>query len=366
MINLLFMAKFDETSRGSGAAFGTHRVIHPQGALPQAAEKLDNRPGIFDNELQIAVDTLHIDSASFSQMMEQVKQQGGASMAEGIETIILQNIEQRGKQINSITGSGGMLMGRVSQVGKSYHGPEKFQKGDEVATLVSLTLTPLLIDRIKEVHVQGNRKGQVDCEGTAIVFSDAPVSKIPKDLPREVALSILDVCGAPAQVKRMVQPKQNILILGAGGKSGLLCLAQARKSLGKTGVLMAIDYSNESVARIEKLKAVDHVAEGNAQNPMEIYSIVSEWTKGRLCDLVINTANVRQTEMATILSCRSEGTAYFFNMATSFPKATLGAEGIGKDVLLVMGNGFTPGHAQLSLDLVREDKTLLNCFRSTH
>jgi L-erythro-3,5-diaminohexanoate dehydrogenase len=36
--------------------------------------------------------------------------------------------------------------------------------------------------------------------------------------------------------------------------------------------------------------------------------------------------------MASILCTKEDGIAYFFSMATDFTKATLGAEGVGKDI----------------------------------
>lgn len=47
-----------------GCRYGTHRVITPEGTLPQPALKLDNTMSIYDNELLIDVQTLNIDSAS--------------------------------------------------------------------------------------------------------------------------------------------------------------------------------------------------------------------------------------------------------------------------------------------------------------
>ena len=50
-----------------GNRFGTHRVIEPKGILPQPANKLDNNmEEIYDNEILIDVQTLNIDSASFT------------------------------------------------------------------------------------------------------------------------------------------------------------------------------------------------------------------------------------------------------------------------------------------------------------
>jgi L-erythro-3,5-diaminohexanoate dehydrogenase len=40
-------------------------------------------------------------------------------------------------------------------------------------------------------------------------------------------------------------------------------------------------------------------------------------------------------------------------MATSFSAAALGAEGMAADVTMLVGNGYTPGHAALALGLYR-------------
>ena len=57
-----------------GCKYGTHRVIEPKGVLPQPANKIDNNMDeIYDNEILIDVQTLNIDSASFTQIEEQAK-----------------------------------------------------------------------------------------------------------------------------------------------------------------------------------------------------------------------------------------------------------------------------------------------------
>ena len=62
--------------------------------------------------------------------------------------------------------------------------------------------------------------------------------------------------------------------------------------------------------------------------------------------------------MASLLLVRDGGTVIFFSMATSFTTAALGAEGVGKDATLLIGNGYVPGHADLSLDLLRRNPKL--------
>ncbi len=53
-------------------------------------------------------------------------------------------------------------------------------------------------------------------------------------------------------------------------------------------------------------------------------------------------------------------------MATSFTKATLGAEGIGKDVTMIMGNGYSKGHAEIALQDLRENDDLRRHFKKRY
>ena len=66
--------------------------------------------------------------------------------------------------------------------------------------------------------------------------------------------------------------------------------------------------------------------------------------------------------MSAILATKDEGTVYFFSMATSFTKAALGAEGVGKDINMVIGNGYTKGHAETALQIMRESEALRDYY----
>ena len=67
-------------------------------------------------------------------------------------------------------------------------------------------------------------------------------------------------------------------------------------------------------------------------------------------------------ELGAILSTVDRGVVYFFAMSTSFTRAALGAEGCGKDVDLLIGNGYAHGHADHTLALVRSMPTLSALF----
>jgi L-erythro-3,5-diaminohexanoate dehydrogenase len=194
------------------------------------------------------------------------------------------------------------------------------------------------------------------------------LGKIPEDFNETLALAVLDVAGAPAQAYRLVKPGQKVVIIGAGGKSGSICSAVAREILGKTGSLIAIQPSQRGCDRIKKLGFCDHVLQVNAQDPVACQKAVAEVTNGEMADLVINCAPVEDTEMSSIMTAKStsDATVYFFTMATSFTKAALGAEGIGSDALLIVGNGYAPNHDVIAMDVIRKNQNLKVLFEELY
>ena len=338
--------------RTGGDRLGRHRVVTPEGALPQGATKVDNSLPLYDNEILIDVDTLNIDSASFRQMKA-----ANPGNPKGIGEQVLKNVAAMGKQQNPVTGSGGMLLGRVADLGPKYSNPAKLKVGDPVCTLVSLTLTPLRIERIKEVH----DSEQIDIVGQAVLFDSGVLAKIPSDMNRKVCLALLDVAGAPPQADRLAHKDQTVYIIGAG-KSGILCAAALRAKLGKDCRILVSATRQESIDGFKKLGLADELFVANALNPGETMDKVAKLTGGKMVDLVINTANVEGTELASVLSCRQGGKVYFFNMATNFQKAALGAEGVGMDVEMIIGNGYAPNHAEFTLEVYRKNAVVKKWF----
>ncbi len=335
-----------------GCPYGTHRVISPKGVLPQPADVIDNTMEIYDNEVLIDVATLNIDSASFTE----IEKRSGGDL-ETIKKTIKGIVEKAGKHKNPWTGSGGMLIGTVEEIGPAYVG--KLKVGDRIATLVSLSLTPLRIDEILEIRPNID---QVDIKGKAILFQSGIYSILPKDMPEGLALSALDVAGAPAQTARLVKVGQTVVVIGGGGKAGLLCLYEAKKRAGITGKVICVDGFESSTERARKLDLADEYITADARDAVGLYNKIAELTDGKLADVVINCVNIENTEMASILVCKDNGKVYFFSMATSFTKAALGAEGVGKDVELMIGNGYCIGHAEMTLQVLREHEGLRNLF----
>lgn len=349
-------------TRAGGDRFGTHRVLAPVGVLPQQAEKLDPSLPLYDNELLIDVEALNIDSASFHQIKEVCAKDLGRMQAH-----ILDLVKKQGKHQNPVTGSGGMLIGTVREVGAKFlegrHASEQVKPGDRIATLVSLTLTPLELKKIKKIHLELDR---VDVEGHAILFQSGIYAKLPADLSETLSLAILDVCGAPAQTAALCKPGQTVVVIGGGGKSGILCLYEAKKAVGPTGNVIGLDYGQEAIERMRQFSFVDAADACDARNAIATHELVKRLTVGRMADIVINVTNIPDTEMSCILSAKSGGTVYYFSMATSFTKAALGAEGVGAHVELIIGNGYRPGHAQMALQILRESREIRDMYEKKY
>ncbi len=340
-----------------GCKYGTHRVIG-ENVLPQPAKKINNEMNIYDNEVLIDVQALNIDSASFTQIEEECNND-----IEKIKAKILEIVEEKGKMQNPVTGSGGMLIGTIEKIGSDLEGTIDLKIGDKIATLVSLSLTPLNIEEILDIKPDIDR---VEIKGKAILFESGIYAKLPTDMEETLALAALDVAGAPAQTQKLVKEGNSVLILGAAGKSGMLCCYEARKKAGKEGKVIGVVINSKDAEFIKENDLVDEAIIVDAQDPNAVLNKVLQVNNGKEVDLAINCVNVPNTEMSTILPVRDGGIVYFFSMATAFTKAALGAEGVGKDVDMIIGNGYTKGHADVTLTALRESENLKNIFKKLY
>jgi L-erythro-3,5-diaminohexanoate dehydrogenase len=341
-------------SKKAGHRFGAHRVIAPPGTMPQNAWKLDDTPVPFANEILCDVDALNLDSASFAQIRAFCSDD-----EQKIAEHILATVRERGKQHNAVTGSGGMFVGRVREIGEALRGID-LRKGDAIASLVSLTLTPLRLDAIAGVQVAS---GHVSVRGTAILFESASWSKLPADIDPGVALAVLDVAGAPAQIDKLVRPGMTVVVIGADGKSGMLACAKARTRLGRSGRIVGIAPrgDTESARLLVAENLVDVFVEADARETLSLFENVSA-AAPELADLVVNCVNVDGTELGSILCAKDSGIVYFFSMNTSFTAAALGAEGVGKEVTMLIGNGYTKDHAATALQTLRDNPAVAAYF----
>jgi L-erythro-3,5-diaminohexanoate dehydrogenase len=344
---------------------GLHRVLRPSGdqiTLPQAAECLDASPQIWADEVRIDVETLNLDAASYRQLVGVHRTADGQIDGAAIRASVLGIVATRGKMQNPVTGSGGMLIGTVAAVGE--RSPLGLSVGDHVATLVSLSLTPLQItDGLTRWDGQGER---VPAAGHAILFGRSIAAVLPSDLDPELALMVMDVCGAPAMVARLVREyvekgaAPSVLVLGGAGKSGSMSLAAAADA--GAGRRVAVVPDRREAGMLEGTGLADHVVIADARSPLGLSGAVQ--AAGGPADITVVCVDVPGCEQPAILSTAQGGTVVFFSMATNFAAAALGAEGLAADVRMLVGNGYVPGHADYAVNLLRGNPALRALFES--
>jgi L-erythro-3,5-diaminohexanoate dehydrogenase len=325
-------------------------VLDETGVLPQAAGRLDPSPTIGADEVRVRVHRLNLDAASFRQLREQYARDGAA-----VRAAVARIVAERGKMHNPVTGSGGMLIGTVEAVGPD--SPHGLVPGDRIATLVSLTLTPLEIT--DGLAGWDGTTEQVPCDGHAILFRSSIAAKLPDDLSEQLALAVLDGCGAPALTDRQVRSYEQptVCVLGAAGKSGSLAAAAARRAGARTVVGVVPNTAEETALLASGL--ADEVVRADARDPLGVDSWLPDGA-----DVTVVCVDAPGCEGTAIRATRAGGTIIFFSMATSFSSAALTAEGLAADLTMLIGNGYVPGHAEYALELLRNEPGVRTLFEA--
>jgi L-erythro-3,5-diaminohexanoate dehydrogenase len=332
-----------------GKQLGADRVLAPRGALPQPAERLDAAGPAGPYEFEVSVERLCLDSTSVRNIREHA---GGDPQA--MAARILEVVESRGKMHNPETDSGGVLLGRVTDVGDHYRSPPAVD--ERIVTLGSLTLTPLRLDAVTRVDPDS---AHVEVRGTAYVFDRASWAHVPEGLPDEVALDLYDVCAAASHIRALAPPDGTVCVMGTGN-AGKLALAAARDRM-EHGTVVGVDVDPGAVERVVELGLCDKGVSADLRDPLAAVEAL-EAAEAPPADLTVVVVNAAGCEPAAVLATAEGGTVLFFSMATSFSGAALAADGIGSDVRLLIGSGYAPDGGAYSLDLLRRSQPLRLAF----
>ena len=325
-----------------GCPFGTHRA---GGQMPQPAERIDPSPEIWRNELLFDVEFLNLDSSS----MRQIAEEAGGDTAT-IARRITEIVGERGKMHNPVTRSGGVAVGRIREVGPG-HPAHGTAPGTLICSGVSLSLTPLTLSAIHEIDV---RSAQLRVTGQAVLHETAHFGVLPEDFDLRSAMAVMDVCGAPTVVHRSVAPGERVAIMGAG-KAGLLAAVAAREALGPAGEVVVFDVDAAALAEIAALDIASATFQADLTDAVATFAGAEAASGGALFDFVVSATNAAGAETGAILATRQGGRILFFGMATNFQVAALSAEGVGKDIAMLIGNGYALGGVDFAFDLLRSN-----------
>jgi L-erythro-3,5-diaminohexanoate dehydrogenase len=319
-------------------SLGVHRVLDPAGVLPAAARRLDAGTRIAPDEVRIGVHRIDLDAAAWRE--DQQGRDGGAVRAQ-----LLAGIEARGKLDDPAFGTAGMLIGVVDEAGLD--SPLGLVPGQRVATLLPLACVPLRITDGLAGWDGADR--HVPATGTAVLFARSVAAVLPDDLPLDPALAVLRVCGAPATTERVVHRaghRPAVAVLGAAGPAGALSLAAARDA--RAGRLVGVVSTEVEAAALRASRLADVVVVADTTDPLAVVAAV-----GEPVDVTVVCVDAPGAEQAAVLVTADGGTVVFFSPAPASQAAAGAAEGMATDVTMLVGNGYTPGHAALALDLYR-------------
>ncbi len=324
---------------------GADRVLAPATSLPQPAERLDASGPAGSAEFEVAVERLCLDATSFLQ----IRASCGAD-PERMAERILGIVADRGKMHNPITDSGGVALGTVSAVGDAFPSPPA--PGDRIVTLASLTLTPLRLDEITDLDPDS---AQVGVGGFAYVSAAAPWGPLPPDIPVETALELYDVYGAASHTRALAPSGGTVAVLGAG-HAGRLALAAAREAMSG-GTVIAVDRDPAAVEAVRAAGLCDIAVSADLRDPLTALEAVHA-AGGQEADLTVVVVSAAGCEPTAILLTAEGGTVLFFSMATSFQTAALTADGMGRDLRMLIGSGYAPDLGSYALDLYRRSPGL--------
>ena len=224
--------------------------------------------------------------------------------------------------------------------------------GDRVATLVSLTLTPLVIEDGLAALGRPLRAG-ARATGTPCSSAARSPRVIPDDLPADLSLAVMDVCGAPALTHRVVAQYERpvVAVIGGAGKSGSLSLAAARNAGARRTV--GVVPTEAEAALLRESGLADDVVVADARDPIALRDAVTS-AAGGTADVTVVCVDVPGCEGGAILATAAGRHGHLLLDGDVVLGAALGAEGLAADVTMLVGNGYVPGHADYAMQLLRE------------
>ena len=172
----------------------------------------------------------------------------------------------------------------------------------------------------------------------------------------------LEIAGVPEQTRKLVKRGETVVILGAAEKSGLFCCYECKKAVGQSGKVIGIVKNEKDKQILNYTGFCNEIIVEDIKNSAKVLDEVLRSNDGEEVDICINCIDAEDTEMSSILPVRDEGIVYFFSIKTSFKKAVFGAESLGKDLIMIIGNRYNKKHSDIILEDLRECETLRHMF----
>ena len=329
--------------------YGTKRVLEPKHVLPTSAWKLDNGRNIYPDELKVSIQRIHLEGTGFKQICTESNDD-----EKKIRQAIIDVVIRRGKLHNPVTDTGGLVMGRVEEIGAEYDNSLGLKVGDAVICNASAASIPMYIEDITAVNRAFN---QIEAKGYAIAHSLIPLVKAPEDVPLDMLMFVFDHSGTLFRLDELVGSKKNFLVVGnnvltnliygyvirrkAGAGSQITCLLDKKTNMRFTGrgIDRLMSQVFDEVNFLDILRPLECMRQLDAESSF---------------DLSINCAEIPGAETINILATKPGGTVMFANLINNLNIALYITESISKSLDVRGAEGYLEDYDQFDVQIVRE------------
>lgn len=329
--------------------YGTRRVLEPEHVLPTSAWRLDNSHKIYDNEIRVDIDTIHIECTSFKQICIEANNNDDKIKQKIIDIVI-----RRGKLHNPVTDTGGLFSGKVAEIGEDFDNKKSLLVGDDVICNASLASVPVYLDKIISID---RAFGQIEVEGYAILTEDIPLIRKPSFVPTNLLLFAFNESGTLYRISATAVGKKKFLIVGNNLLSNLLFGYAVRKVARQDAeIICLLDKKTDMVLRGHSINQLIKMVFTDVHyvdilKPMECLSTLNA---DSLFDVSINCADIPGAETINILATKSGGTVVFANLINNYNIALYITESISRQLDIRCADGYLEAYDDFDISLVRD------------
>jgi len=334
------------------SGLGLNRSLDTKDVLPVFAWRLDINSNIGRDEIRIQVTDIHLENANLKQIYNDAN-----GNPDGIRENILSIVEKRGKLHNPFTGTGGLISGRVEEVGIENRHFGSLFPGDEILVLTSATSIPLSITAIKSVDIV---YGHLEVEGYAILFEKFPIVKKPGNLPMNLLMMAFEESASVWHVNQLAEKEEKVLVLGSDPITTMLYGSGLKHGSGSNRTVIALLHQESNAieenighSKIDILERVfDEVHIMNLADPISCAREIQKYHSN--FSLVVNCASVLGAESISVLVTKEKGTIFISTLLNNYHYALFLAEAINKEVKLLSADGYTENYDAFMFSLLEQ------------
>ena len=329
--------------------YGIQRVLEPQHVLPTSAWRLDNSRNIYPDEIRVSIERIHLEGTGFKQICTEANYDE-KKIAQRIIDIVI----RRGKLHNPVTDTGGLVMGKVEEIGSKYDNKHDIKVGDRIICNVSAASLPVYIEDITSIDKVFN---QITATGYVIAHSHIPIVKIPEDLPLNLLMYAFDQSGTLFKLHELIDGQQKFLVVGNSMLTNLLFGYVIRRKVGPDAEIVCLFDKRTNMrlagSGIDQLveKVFDEIHFINILKPMEC---MKQLDAESLFDFSINCAEIPGAETINILATRPGGRVLFANLINNLNIAIYITESMSKSLDIRGAEGYLDNYDDFDMEVVRE------------